>query len=54
MAKRLTPKIVSEEPRSGVLTDVWHQSGHMVLVGSEPVLGPPYARTRWRLFTMRV
>jgi len=54
MAKRLTPKTVAEEPRSGVSKDEWHQPGHMVRDGAEPVIGPRYARTRWRLLTMRV
>jgi len=43
-----------EEPRSGVSKDEWHQPGHMVRDGAEPVIGPRYARTRWRLLTMRV
>jgi hypothetical protein len=43
-----------EEPRSGVSKDEWHQRGLMVRDGAEPVIGPRYARTRWRLLTMRV
>jgi len=54
MAKRLTPKTVAEEPRGGVSKDEWHQRGLVVRDGAEPVIGPRYARTRWRLLTMRV
>jgi hypothetical protein len=43
----------SEEPRSGVSKDECHQRGLMVRDGAEPVIGPRYARTRWRLLTMR-
>jgi hypothetical protein len=38
MAKRLTPKTVAEEPRSGVSKDEWHQWGHMVRDGAPRLL----------------
>ena len=54
MAQQRYARPHPEEPRSGVSKDEWHQRGRMVRDGAEPVIGPRYARTRWRLLTMRV